>query len=231
MMSKHFIDLMGAVDDDFIKEAADVRNDLENKRDGLRNWQPLLAVAACAVIVAGAVFLFGNNGDISNPQKAEMPTVDASDMPPPFGEQGTDGDETDNPQKVDKNELYSELAELREWKSKTEFFFTADGLDFQIVAYKAAIAYLSGDREALSQYLIDPESEVGLTEDSVDLTGEIEYMVFKLPPPDYASDEGNDIHLAVYQFLIKGDDRVVYLDIGLIKNDDIWMVDYIYLQG
>jgi hypothetical protein len=132
---------------------------------------------------------------------------------------------------VDKNELYSELAELREWKSKTEFFFTADGLDFQIVAYKAAIAYLSGDREALSQYLIDPESEVGLTEDSVDLTGEIEYMVFKLPPPDYASDEGNEIRLAVYQFLIKGDDRVAYLDIGLIKNNDSWMVDYIYFQG
>lgn len=128
--------------------------------------------------------------------------------------------------RFDENGVF-QAAEANEPKSGAEFLFTEDGLNFQIAANKAAVAYLRSDKEELSKYLADPSYDTGLSEDGEDLLERLQYMVLKLRDPI----ERNGVYTAVYQILLKDGGMLVYLDVGLKKTDDGWKVESICYQG
>ncbi len=115
--------------------------------------------------------------------------------------------------------------------SGENFFFTEDGLNFQIVANKAAIAYLRNDQDELVQYLSDPNYDTGLSEDSDNLFDKLEYMILKLPDTTTAAIDSNGVYSVVYQYVLDGIEMIFYLDLGLEKTENGWKVNYIYLQG
>ncbi|MGN0620128.1 MAG: hypothetical protein ACI4J7_14025 [Ruminiclostridium sp.] len=110
-------------------------------------------------------------------------------------------------------------------------FSAEDGLLFTQTAENAAKAYLSGDKEKLSEYLLNPDYETGLTETSENLLEKLEYGVLKPPEEVYTGLEVGKTYLAVYEYALTDSDMVFYLDIGLKKTDSGWEVEYIYLQG
>lgn len=114
-------------------------------------------------------------------------------------------------------------------ESNAEFLFSEDGLSFQIAANKAALAYLRNDKEELSQYLADPSYDTGLSEDGSNLLDRLRYMVLKLPTNTAIEKDG--VYYATYQFTVKDVEMIIYLDLGLIKTDNGWKVEYICLQG
>ena len=125
----------------------------------------------------------------------------------------------------------SEAEKALEWKSNAEFYFSQDGLSFQIAANKAAVAFLRGDKEELSKYLADPSYDAGLSGSGTNLYDKLEYMVLKLPDPSNPAAENLGLRYAVYQFALKGHDMLSYLDMGLIKIESGWKVVEIGLQG
>jgi len=136
----------------------------------------------------------------------------------------------DNFGSVYENTQNPELLDVLDWKSKAEFFFSSDGVNCQIVAYKVAMAWLRADKDELSRYLIDPEYNVDINEDRGDLSGDIEFMVFKFPNPTYTTIE-NGVYPASYQIARKGLDSSFYIDMELIKTDEGWKINSLVLQG
>lgn len=114
-------------------------------------------------------------------------------------------------------------------ESNAEFLFSEEGLSFQIAANKAALAYLRNDKEELSQYLADPSYDTGLSEDGTKSLDRLQYMVLKLPTN--TSIENDGVYYATYQFTVKDVEMLLYLDLGLIKTDSGWKVQYMCLQG
>ncbi len=115
--------------------------------------------------------------------------------------------------------------------SIAEFLVSEEGLDFQKVANKAAIAYLRNDKEKLSQYMVDPNCETGLSEDGTNLINNLDYMVLKIPSSFNVTSNSNDVYPATYEYVIEGTEMIMYLDLGLRLTDDGWKVEYIDLQG
>lgn len=127
------------------------------------------------------------------------------------------------------SETSEDIADENKGKTKADFLFTEDGLNLQIVANKAAIAYLRNDKEELSQYLADPNYDA-LSDNADNIFNQLQYIVLKLPDST-ATVESDDIYSIVYQIVINGSEMITYLDLGLKKSDNGWKVEYIYLQG
>ena len=112
----------------------------------------------------------------------------------------------------------------------SDFLSTPDGLNFQILAYKIAVAWLRGDTEALTQYIPSPEFErtlqMGFLDNRFD---ELEYMLIMLPQSMYDITE-NEIYTAIYQFMINGEDSVSFIDIELMKTADGWQAEWVLEQ-
>jgi len=136
----------------------------------------------------------------------------------------------DNSVSVYENTQNPELLDALDWKTQAEFFFSSDGVNCQITAYKAAMAWLRADKEELSRYLTDPEYDVGIIEGRGDLSGDIEYMVFKFPDPAYTEIK-DGVYPASYQLARKGMDSAFYIDMELIKTDEGWKVISFVVQG
>ncbi|MBP0984520.1 MAG: hypothetical protein J6A19_12415 [Oscillospiraceae bacterium] len=108
---------------------------------------------------------------------------------------------------------------------------TEDGISFQKTATNAAEEYLRNDKEQLSEYLVDPEYDTGLSENSENLFGKLDYSDLTLIDDSIAAFETGKVYPAVYKFALLDRDMLFYLDIGLRKTDSGWKVEYIYLQG
>lgn len=102
---------------------------------------------------------------------------------------------------------------------------------FTETAENAAKAYLSGDKEKLSEYLLNPDYETGLTDASENLLERLEYGTLKLPETVGEQFEMDRTYLAVYEYALTDSETLFYLDIGLKKTASGWRVEYIYLQG
>lgn len=130
----------------------------------------------------------------------------------------------------------SESAELQQKEvnrndnAMAEFLVSEEGLDFQKAANKAAIAYLRNDKEKLSQYMVDPNYETGLSEDGADLLNDLDYIVLKIPSFNITSDN-NGVYPVSYEYVIEGIEIKMYLDLGLQLTGDGWKVEYIDVQG
>lgn len=127
------------------------------------------------------------------------------------------------------SETYEDDNDTNKGKTKAEFLFTEDGLNLQIVANKAAIAYLRNDKEELSQYLVDSNYDA-LSDNAENIFNQLQYIALKLPNPT-TTIESDNVYSIVYQILIHGNEMIIYLDLGLKKTDNDWKVEYIYLQG
>lgn len=108
---------------------------------------------------------------------------------------------------------------------------TDDKSLFTQTAENAAKAYLSGSKEKLSEYLLNPDYETELTDASENLLERLEYGEIKLPENVGEQFEKNRTYLAVYEYALTDSDMVFYLDIGLKKTESGWKVEYIYTQG
>lgn len=129
------------------------------------------------------------------------------------------------------NELTPEIIEALEWKSDFEFFVSPDAAEFQITAYKAVMAWIRSDIEEMIQYYVNPNYEVLFREEQDDWTHKIEYMIFKIPTPPTYVEKNNIIYRpASYQFLLKGDDSIYYIDMELIKTENGWKVNEFIFQ-
>lgn len=104
-------------------------------------------------------------------------------------------------------------------------------VNFQTTARNAAQAYLSNDRERLSEYLYDPNYDTGLSEDSENLWNNLDNFQMILPDESITEYESGKVYPVGFKFVIKGYEMISHLDMGLIKTDIGWKVDYIYLQG
>lgn len=129
------------------------------------------------------------------------------------------------------NEPEKNTDEAIEWKENAEFYFTTDGLNFQITANKAAVAYLRNDSDELAQYLLDQSYDTGLSEENENIFSNLEYMVLMLPDPSIKAIDNDGIYTAIYQFAVIDQDMLTYLDIELKKTDGGWKVVSIGLQG
>lgn len=127
------------------------------------------------------------------------------------------------------SEPYENAAEANEEKTIAEFLSTEDGLSLQMVANKAAMAYLRSDKEELSRYLADPNYNA-LDENSRNIFDQHENIVLK-PVDSTSIIESDGVYSMVYQILIYDNEMIIYLDLGLRKTDNGWKVEYIYLQG
>lgn len=108
---------------------------------------------------------------------------------------------------------------------------TDDKSLFTQTAENAAKAYLSGDEEKLSEYLLNPGYEAGLTDASENLLERLEYGEIKSPENVGEQFEKDRTYLAVYEYVLNGIDMTFCLDMGLKKTDNGWKVEYIYNQG
>lgn len=108
--------------------------------------------------------------------------------------------------------------------------FTEEGLNFQIAANKAAIAYLRNDKEELSRYLADTNYDA-LSEESRNIFDQLQYMVLKLPDSSNTITESDGVYAIVYQIVVNGSEMITYLDLGLKETNNGWKVEYIFLQG
>lgn len=127
------------------------------------------------------------------------------------------------------SEPYENAAEANEEKTIAEFLSTEDGLSLQMVANKAAMAYLRNDKEELSRYLADPNYNA-LDENSRNIFDQHENIVLK-PVDSTSIIESDGVYSMVYQIMIYDNEMIIYLDLGLRKTDNGWKVEYIYLQG
>lgn len=106
-----------------------------------------------------------------------------------------------------------------------------DGQSLLTAAQNAAEAFLQGDRERLSEYLLDPEYDAGLSEDSANLFDELDYAELMPIDESITEFEPDRVYPMVYKFALKDRDMLSYLDMGLTKTENGWKLEYIYLQG
>ena len=127
------------------------------------------------------------------------------------------------------NELYSELADVLEWKSSIEFFNTEDGMYFLAAANRLAMAWLRGDIETVTYYMLDPEYELDYLEESGNILDEVDYMFLLLDHPIFHTIE-NTAYPVIYRVRMNGEDTVFFIEMGLIKTANSWRAEWIYAQ-
>lgn len=233
MKEEKLFEIVKNIDDDLICEMLDYSPETDNNvYEGVlysvpegakkrRFWRYPVTAAALLSVMAAALFIINSNGVI--PDNTDVKTE---------SEQTEITADTNNTEASADTETSTETtentAEANEEITKAEFLFTQDGLNMQITANKAAIAFLRGDKEELSQYLVDTNYDA-LSDDAYNIFNRLQYMVLKLPTT--AAIESDDAYFMVYQILINGSEMITYLDIELKKTDDGWKVEDIYFQG
>lgn len=234
MKEEKLFELVQNIDDDLICEMLDYSPETDdNVCEGVlysvpegvkrrRFWRYPVTAAALLSVMAAVLFFINFNGVI--PDNTDVKTE---------SEQTEITENTNNTEASADTEASGktseEASEAIEGITKAEFLFTQDGLSLQITANKAAIAFLRGDKEELSQYLVDINYDA-LSDDAYNIFNRLQYMVLKISDPT-AAIESDGVYSMVYQILIDGSQMIRYLDLGLKKTDNGWKVEYIYLQG
>lgn len=234
MKEEKLFDMVKNIDDDLICEMLDYSPETDDRvyegvlysvPEGVKRshfWRYPVTAAALLLVMAAALFIISSNGVI--PDNTDVNTN---------SEQTESTYSTDNTEATADTEATGETSEETskaiEGITKAEFLFTGDGLSLQITANKAAIAFLRGDKEELSQYLVDTNYDA-LSDDAYNIFNRLQYMVLKIYDPT-AAVESDDVYSITYQILINGSQMITYLDLGLKKINDEWKVEYIYLQG
>lgn len=126
-----------------------------------------------------------------------------------------------------------------EWVRELQFGEAAETLALverekaalRTTAENAAAAYLRNDSEALSQYLLDPDSGAGLSENSENIYDRVESSELTLPDEPIDEFDYDKVYNAVFRFVLQGNDMYSYLEMGLRKTDSGWKIVYIGLQG
>lgn len=234
MKEEKLFDMVKNIDDDLICEMLDYSPETDDSVcEGVlysvpegakrrRFWRYPVTAAALLLVTAAVLFIMSFNGVI--PDNTDVKTESEQT------ESTYSTGNTEAPADTQASEATSEdTAKANEGTTKAEFLFTQDGLNMQITANKAAIAFLRGDKEELSQYLADTSYDA-LSDNSRNIFNRLQYMVLKLYDPT-AAIESDGVYSMVYQILINGSEMITYLDLGLKKTDDGWKVEYIYLQG
>lgn len=233
MKEEKLFDMVKNIDDDLICEMLDYSPETDDSVcEGVlysvpegtkrRHFWRYPVTAALLLVMAAALFIISSDGVI--PDNTDVKTE---------SEQTERTYNTDNTEATADTEASGETSEETskaiEGITKAEFLFTGDGLSLQITANKAAIAFLRGDKEELSQYLVDTNYDA-LSDAAYNIFNRLEYMVLKIYDPT-AAVESDDVYSITYQILVNGSQMITYLDLGLKKINDEWKVEYIYLQG
>ncbi len=127
------------------------------------------------------------------------------------------------------NAVYSAKKAAGAWTRTVEYFSTEEEVSLYLLAGNAASAYLHNDKEKLVQYLSDESCDTGLSEYSSDIFNELEYFSIKMP--NLSEISSDKVYIAVCEYAVKGNDMLLYLDIGMKMTDDGWKIEYINTQG
>lgn len=110
------------------------------------------------------------------------------------------------------------------YNTEADFLNSVEGIEFQVVAYKAAKALLSADADELSKYMLDPDEATSSTQGISAIFDDVEYMILVWSLDSIKSDK--EIR-ASYRFAVKGEDSVSYVTMELIKTDEVWKVRWL----
>ncbi len=116
------------------------------------------------------------------------------------------------------NQSISDNETTSKYETEADFLNSPEGVSFQVVAFKCAKAFLSGNLKEVSEYFIDQDNALIVTNNVFD---DIDYIILKWTLGDIKTE--NEIN-ASYQFNVKGEDTVSYLTMSLQKVDDEWKV-------
>ena len=115
----------------------------------------------------------------------------------------------------------------QKYDTEADFLNSVEGVAFQAVAYKAAKALLSADAEELAEYLLDPSTAARATRDLTNIFDNVEYMFLVWSLDSIKSDS---VIQASYRYAVKGEDSVSYVTMELIKEEDIWKVQWLGIE-
>ncbi len=104
---------------------------------------------------------------------------------------------------------------------KEKFLKSKEGHDFQVVSWKFAKAFLSGDGSTMKSYLLDPKSKEHFY-NTENMFGDVEFLILKLDPKDIKEDS---VH-AEYEYGVKGKDTLQYLNLEMKRVDNEWKVKF-----
>jgi hypothetical protein len=116
---------------------------------------------------------------------------------------------TEAPIIIDGQEIYDEK----------DFILSWSGMNLKIISYKAARAYLRGDKEELQSYMLDPENAYYPEENDYD---SLDYM--SLIGVCFNSE--TEVCF-IYATAFENYDSDFYINIFLIKQDNEWKVEHI----
>lgn len=108
---------------------------------------------------------------------------------------------------------------------KEKFLNSKEGHDFQVISWKFAKAYLSGDVSMMKNYLIDPENKEHYY-NTENRFNNVEFLILKLSPKNI----NEDSVIAEYEFLLKGEDSYTYLYLEMKRINNEWKVQYFGLE-
>ena len=120
-----------------------------------------------------------------------------------------------------------EITPVSQYQTEADFLNSVDGVAFQSVAYQAAKALLRADADALSVYMADPAEAVNATNYMTDIFDDLDYM-FLIWSLDSIKSE-HEIN-ASYRYLVTGEDSVSYVTMELVKTDDVWKVQQLWIE-
>lgn len=104
---------------------------------------------------------------------------------------------------------------------KEKFLRSKEGHDFQVVSWKFAKAFLSGDGSTMKSYLLDPKSKEHFYS-TENIFGDVEFLILKLDPKDIKEDS---VH-AEYEYGVKGKDTLQYLNLDMKRVNNEWKVQF-----
>lgn len=108
---------------------------------------------------------------------------------------------------------------------KEKFLNSKEGHDFQVISWKFTKAYLSGDVGTMERYLIDPENK-DYSDNTENMFEDVEFLILKLDPKNIKE----DTVIAEYEFGLKGQDSLTYLNLEMKIVDNEWKVQFCGLE-
>lgn len=129
-------------------------------------------------------------------------------------------------QEIQIAQLSKEKASVREVTNEAEAFRNSfKGHEFEMITRKFVKACLSGDVQAMKGYLLNPNDQ-SLYESKLDYYDKTSFLILKLASEDIKE---NSV-IAEYEFDIKGEDSLSYLNLEVLKVDGVWKIKHWNLQ-
>lgn len=125
----------------------------------------------------------------------------------------------------DKSQINISDSEIQSLKHKEEFLNSKEGHDFQVASWKFTKAYLSGDISTMKKLLIEPKNKDN-DYNTKNMFNDVEFLILKLDDKDIKE----NMVRAEYEFGLKGNESLQYLNLEMKKINNEWKVQHYGLE-